>query len=87
MANIKSQLKRIEQSRKATERNKAKRSALKTLIAKFGKAIEEKDKKLADELFIKTTKALDKAAAQGIIHTNRAAAKKSALSKRLSTVS
>jgi len=86
MANIKSQIKRIEQSKKATLRNKGKRSALKTLISKFDKAVDEKNKEQATELFTESTKALDKAAATGIIHANRAAGKKSTLNKKLNTL-
>jgi small subunit ribosomal protein S20 len=86
MANIKSQIKRIKQNAKATERNKGKRSALKTLITKFNKAVEDKDKKQATELFATTSKSLDKATSAGVHHANRAAAKKSALSKKLSTL-
>lgn len=83
MANIKSQIKRIKQAAVATERNKGVRSALKTLILKFNKAVADKDKKKAAELFSQTTKALDKAVSAGVIHLNRAARKKSTLSKQL----
>jgi len=86
MANIKSQIKRIKQSEKAALRNKGKRSALKTLISKFDKAVDEKNKEQATALFSETTKTLDKASATGIIHTNRAAGKKSTLSKKLNAL-
>lgn len=86
MANIKSQIKRIKQNEKAAQRNKGKRSALKTLITKFNKAVEDKNKDEAVKLFTTTSKSLDKAASAGVIHANRAAAKKSAFSKKLNTL-
>ena len=83
MANIKSQIKRIRVTARQTERNKAVRSALKTRIIKFREAIENKDKKVAEEEFDRAVKALDSAASKGIIHRNNAANKKSALAKAL----
>lgn len=86
MANIKSQIKRIRQTRKATLRNKSRQGYLKTLISNFNKAVVEKNKDRATELYKQTARTLDKAAASGIIHSNRAASKKSTLSKRLTTL-
>ncbi len=83
MANIKSKIKRTKQSRKAAVRNKGTRSLLKTLISNFRESIEKKDKKKAADLLAQTSKALDKAVSKGVIHSNRAAAKKSNLSKQL----
>lgn len=86
MANIKSQIKRNRQSRKAAVRNKGDRQALKTLIIKFDKALSDKKKKEAQAIYSETVKTLDKAAASGLIHANRAASKKSDLSKRLAAL-
>ena len=82
MANIKSQLKRIKTNRRATERNKAVRSEVKTAIRKFREAAESGN---ADEaraaLKVASTK-LDKAVSKGVIHSNQAANKKSAMAKK-----
>ena len=86
MANIKSQIKRNRQTEVITVRNKDKRSALKNLVANLNAAIEKKDKKKAAELFTKTSRALDKAASSGIIHKARAASRKSAFSRRISSL-
>lgn len=86
MANIKSQLKRIKTNEKATERNKAVKSELRTWVRKFRTAAEAGD---ADEvraaLRTASTK-LDKAVAKGVIHQNQAANKKSAMAKKAATL-
>ena len=81
MANIKSAKKRVIVNSKRAERNKARRSALKTQMKKANAAIEagSADK---DEVVKATVKMIDKAAAKGLIHKNNAANKKSALVKK-----
>lgn len=81
MANIKSAKKRVIVNNKRAERNKARRSALKTQMKKANAAIEagSADK---DEVVKATVKMIDKAAAKGLIHKNNAANKKSALVKK-----
>ena len=81
MANIKSAKKRVLVNRTRAERNKARRSALKTQMKKANAAIEANsaDK---DEVVKATVKAIDQAAAKGLIHKNNAANKKSALVKK-----
>ena len=81
MANIKSQIKRNKQAEVARQANKSSRSSLKTQIKNFVAAAEsgEGDEKSLAEL----NKALDKAAAKGIIHKNKAANQKSRLAKKL----
>ena len=81
MPNIKSAKKRVLVSATKTERNKAKRSALKTQLKKANKAIEENsaDK---EQVVKATVKMIDQAAAKGLIHKNNAANKKSALAKK-----
>ena len=83
MANIKSQIKRNRQAEGRRQRNKAVRSSLKTQIKQFLQTAEAGDKEATQTAYTNTVKALDKAAAKGIIHKNSAANKKSRLAKRL----
>ena len=86
MANIKSQLKRIKTNAKATERNKAVKSELRTWIRKFQTAAKSGDATAAaDALKVASTK-LDKAVSKGVLHANQAANKKSALAKRANSL-
>lgn len=86
MANIKSSIKRIAVIKKKTLENKMVKTALKTTIKKFDKAVsagEENSKELMNNAVI----SLDKAASRGIIHKNAAARKKSRLAKKLNALS
>jgi small subunit ribosomal protein S20 len=82
MANIKSQKKRILTNAKRHERNKAVRSELKTRIKGADRAATEGAEN-TDEQVRRAVKALDMAAAKGIIHKNQAANRKSKLMKRV----
>jgi small subunit ribosomal protein S20 len=82
LANIKSQKKRILTNAKATERNKAVRSAVKTAIKKADVAVAAGDKAAAVEAATAAARALDKAASKGVIHKNQAANRKSGVVKR-----
>ena len=86
MANIKSQLKRIKTNEKARLRNKSVKSSLKTAIRKFREAAEAGDKAKALELLQDASRKLDKAATKGVIHTNQAANKKSAMALRVNAL-
>ena len=87
MPNIKSQWKRMRKSEEQRLRNKDVRSALKTDIKKFEAAIAAGDKDDAAEKFNVASRALDKAASKGVIHKNKAANKKSRMSKSLAGIS
>ncbi|EPH06960.1 30S ribosomal protein S20 [Propionibacterium sp. oral taxon 192 str. F0372] len=82
MANIKSQKKRILTNAKATARNKAVKSELRTHIRKFREAAAAGDVEKAQEYARIANRALDKAASKGVIHRNQAANRKSAISIR-----
>ncbi len=84
MANIKSQIKRNRQNEKARLRNKAVKSSLKTAIRKFNEATAAGESELATTLLRDASRKLDKAVSKGIIHSNQAANRKSAIAKRLS---
>jgi small subunit ribosomal protein S20 len=84
MANIKSQIKRNRQSELARQRNKAARSNLKTKMKGYldGASSGSDD---AKGNYSELTRTLDKAAAKGLIHKNKAANLKSRLAKKLSS--
>ena len=86
MANIKSQIKRNKQNEKAHERNKAVKTGLKTAVRKFREAAESGDAAEAQALAKDAAKKLDKAASKGVIHTNQAANRKSAIAKKAATL-
>ena len=85
MANIKSQIKRNRQSELARQRNKSARSNLKTRIKGFLTTAEGGDKDAAKANYVEVAQALDKAAAKGLIHKNKAANQKSRLAKKLNS--
>ena len=82
MANIKSQKKRILTNARRQERNKAVRSGLKTRVKNADKAALD-GAEFTDVQVRQAVKALDMAAAKGIIHKNQAANRKSKLMKRI----
>jgi small subunit ribosomal protein S20 len=83
MANIKSQIKRNRQNERRRQRNKSVRSELKTRIKSADAAARSGDEGVADRVR-GAVKALDMAAAKGIIHKNQASNRKSRLMKRVS---
>ncbi|WP_320066636.1 30S ribosomal protein S20 [Micromonospora sp. RTGN7] len=87
MANIKSQIKRNRQNEKSRLRNKSVKSALKTAIRKFHEAAEAGDAEKATVLMRDASRRLDKAVSKGVIHSNQAANRKSAIAKRVESFS
>src|ERR1700752_2064843 len=87
VANIKSQIKRNRQNEKRRLRNKSVKSSLKTAIRKFNEAATAGDPEIATTLLRDAARKLDKAASKGVIHPNQAANRKSAITKRLQTLS
>lgn len=83
MPNIKSAKKRVKIIEKKTQINLAHKTALKTAVKKFETAVEEGNTENAKTLFNDASKKLDKGVAQGIIHKNTAARKKSQLAIKL----
>ncbi|MEA4921528.1 MAG: 30S ribosomal protein S20 [Clostridiaceae bacterium] len=84
MPNIKSAKKRVLVSKMQNERNRAAKSALKTQLKKFDSALAS-GVDAAQEAFSATVKAIDKAVAQGILHKNTAARKKSQIAGKLNS--
>lgn len=87
MANIKSQIKRNRQNEKARLRNKSVKSSLKTVIRKFHEASDAGDVDKATALQRDASRQLDKAASKGVIHKNQAANRKSAIAKKVASLS
>jgi small subunit ribosomal protein S20 len=87
VANIKSQIKRNKQNEKRRLRNKAVKSSLKTAIRKFNVSTAAGDSDAAAALLRDASRKLDQAASKGVIHKNQAANRKSAIAKRLATLS
>ena len=83
MPNIKSAKKRVLVSQAKAARNKAARSALKTNIKKFEAAVAEGNRSEADAAYKVAVKAVDQAAARGLLHRNNAANKKSKMTVKL----
>ncbi len=83
MPNIKSAKKRVLISKAENERNKAAKSALKTVVKKFDAAVAAGDKEQADGAFKAAVKSVDKAVKKGILHKNTAARKKSSMAVKM----
>ncbi|MBL8930915.1 MAG: 30S ribosomal protein S20 [Kineosporiaceae bacterium] len=86
MANIKSQIKRIETNEKRRLRNKAVKSELKTAVRAFREAAAAGDAAAAGTALATASRKLDKAASKGVIHRNQAANRKSAMAKKAATL-
>ncbi len=80
MPNIKSAKKRVKVSATKTAQNKMAKTALKTTLKGFYATIANEPEK-ATEVMKVTQKAVDQAVANGLMHKNTAARKKSAMAK------
>jgi len=86
VANIKSQIKRIKTNQKASERNRAVKSEVKTSVRQAREAIKAGDKDKAQAAVKLATKKLDKAVSKGVLHKNQAANRKSAIAKQAASL-
>ena len=86
MPNIKSAKKRVLVNQAKAMQNKAAKSALKTDIKKFEAAVAEGNRSEADVAYKVAVKAVDKAAAKGLLHKNTAAHRKSAMTLKLNKI-
>lgn len=75
--------KRLRQNLERRERNRSVRSEVKTCVKKLLKAVEDKDKALAADLFRMAIAKIDKSVKKGVYHANTAARKKSGCAKIL----
>jgi small subunit ribosomal protein S20 len=83
LANIKSAKKRARQSEQRRLRNVSARSMVRSALKKVVKAIEAKDKAGATEAYQVATPIMDRYAARGLIHKNKAARHKSRLNAKI----
>ena len=83
MPNIKSAKKRDEKSKELNAKNRADKTALKTTLKKFDAAVAEGNKDAAVETYKVAVKSVDHAATKGLIHKNKAANKKSAMTQKI----
>ena len=81
MANIRSQIKRNRQNERRRVRNKGVRSELRTRTKRAVTTAESGAEESAEALRL-AVRRIDKAAAQGVIHKNQAANRKSRLMRR-----
>jgi small subunit ribosomal protein S20 len=83
VANIKSAKKRAKQTIVRNARNVAQRSMLRTAVKKVVKALDANDAAGAETAFASAQPLLDRMAARGLIHKNKAARQKSRLTARI----
>lgn len=83
MPNRKHRKKTVQQAEKARQRNKTKRSSMRTQMKRVLDAIETGDKTNAQKELALAMKRIDKAAKTRVIHPNNAARKKSSLASRV----
>ncbi len=86
MANLKSSIKRIQTTNKATARNRAIKSELSTVIRKVREAVEAGEKEQAQAALAHASRKLDKAVSKGVLHRNNAANRKSKLAKKVAAL-
>ena len=83
MPNIQSSKKDVISSKIAYEKNKANKSALKTVLKKYDAALADGDKAAAEGAYKAAVKAVDQAINKGIMNKNAAARKKSSMTLKL----
>lgn len=82
MAHHKSAIKRLKQSLRRRESNRAARATLRTIIKRFNTAVAT-DPQGAKEILAEAVPVISKSASKGIIHKRSASRKISRLSKKL----
>ena len=81
MANIAQQKKRNRRSLKQRERNLRYRSTIKTLFRRVDDALARDDRETVEARSRELERLIDRAAAEGVIHRNNAARKKSRVAR------
>ena len=82
MPNIKSAKKRTKIIAAKTLKNQMFKTSLKTTIKKYEAAVANSDKANLEKTYKEAVKKIDKAAARGLVHKNKAARKKSQFAKK-----
>ena len=83
MANIKSAKKRAIQAEKRRQHNASRRSMMRTYLKKVVAAIKAGDKEKANEAFANVQPILDRYAAKGLIHKNKAGRQKKRMNAQI----
>ena len=86
MPNIKSAKKRVLIAEARNARNRSRRSALKTILKKFEASVAEGNRAESENVYRAAVRAVDQAAAKGILHKNTAARKKSAMALKMNSI-
>ena len=86
MPNIKSAIKRVSVIETKTAQNSMVKTAYKTAVRNFKKAVEEGNKENAQVALVEATKKVDQACTKGVIKKNTASRKKSNLAKLFNTM-
>lgn len=86
MANIKSQMKRIKTNEKASQRNKAVRSEVRSYVRVVRENIAAGQKDEAQQAYAVAARKLDKAVSKGVLHKNNAANRKSRLASQINAL-
>lgn len=86
LANIKSSKKRIIVNNAKAERNKAKKSEIKTIVKKIEAAVAANDKAAAEKELLTATSLIQKAGVKHLYHKNTAARKISRLTKLVNSI-
>ncbi len=86
MANHKSAIKRIRQTRKRRQRNRHVKGGMRTVVKSFRDALETGDRDVATERFRQAEHALRAAASKGVIPKARADRSVSRLAKKLNAL-
>ncbi len=86
MANRPSSKKRIRQNARRHRLNNWRRDRIKQAVRAFDEAVADGDAAAASQRLEVCYKELDRVAAKGTIHKNRASRRKSRLAKRLKTI-
>ena len=83
MAHTISAKKRIRQTERRTDRNKARKSRIRTFVRKVEEALESGDKGAAESAFKAMMPELHRGVSKGLMHKNTVARKLSRLSTRI----
>jgi small subunit ribosomal protein S20 len=86
MANSRSAKKRIRQTETRSERNRARRSRVRSTLRKVEEAIASGDKASAETAFKEAMPALHRGTQKGAFHRNTAGRKLSGLSRRINAM-
>ncbi|PID56035.1 30S ribosomal protein S20 [candidate division KSB3 bacterium] len=86
MANHKSALKKIKQDKIRQMRNKAYKTRLKNVVKNVETALSDANKEAAQAALQEAISTLDRVASKGVIHKNKAARKKSRLTKKVNAL-